>query len=90
MKPLCPKNSTTSSAYHVGCDGGCAGDFVPPHIDERYSTAPVCTISLLSEQPTMFGSRLYHMGPGAFGGSNCLINLLPVLRRSLPFPIGAP
>lgn len=66
------------------------GDFVPPHIDERYSTAPVCTISLLSEQPTMFGSRLYHMGPGAFGGSNCLINLPPVLRRSLPFAIGAP
>lgn len=52
-------------------------DCIPPHIDHHDFSRPFCTLSLLSEQPIMFGSRLYPMGPGVFGGSDCFIPLPP-------------
>ncbi|CAL8463859.1 g3394 [Coccomyxa elongata] len=54
-------------------------DCIPPHIDHHDFTRPFCTISLLSEQPIMFGARLFPIDPdnqpGVFGGRHCKIGL---------------
>ncbi|BDA48977.1 probable RNA demethylase ALKBH5 at C-terminar half [Coccomyxa sp. Obi] len=54
-------------------------DCIPPHIDHHDFTRPFCTISLLSEQPIMFGGRLFPVDPdnqpGVFGGRHCKISL---------------
>jgi alkylated DNA repair protein alkB family protein 5 len=55
-------------------------DCIPPHIDHLDFDRPFVTLSLLSEQPIMFGSRLIPLAPGEFGGSNCFI----------PLPVGKP
>jgi hypothetical protein len=41
-------------------------DCIPPHIDHHDFDRPFCTISLLSEQHIMFGSKIISRGPGDF------------------------
>ena len=41
-------------------------DCIPPHIDHHDFDRPFCTISLLSQQNIMFGSRIISRGPGDF------------------------
>ena len=43
-------------------------DCIPPHIDHHDFDRPFCTISLLSEQHIMFGSKIISRGPGDFVG----------------------
>lgn len=51
------------------------GDCIPPHIDHHDFVRPFVTLSLLSEQPIMFGQRLIPLSPGNFGGSDYYIRL---------------
>ena len=51
------------------------GDCIPPHIDHHDFVRPFVTLSLLSEQPIMFGQRLIPLSPGNFGGSDYFIPL---------------
>lgn len=41
-------------------------DCIPPHIDHHDFDRPFCTISLLSQQNIMFGSKIISRGPGDF------------------------
>ncbi|KAL0021789.1 hypothetical protein WJX77_000694 [Trebouxia sp. C0004] len=41
-------------------------DCIPPHVDHHDFDRPFCTISLLSEQHIMFGSKIISRGPGDF------------------------
>ena len=43
-------------------------DCIPPHIDHHDFLRPFCTISLLSEEDIMFGSRLVPASAGVFHG----------------------
>lgn len=45
-------------------------DCIPPHIDHHDFSRPFCTISLLSEEEIMFGSRLVPESAGVFHGVN--------------------
>lgn len=45
-------------------------DCIPPHIDHHDFDRPFCTISLLSQEDIMFGSRLVPEAPGVFRGAN--------------------
>jgi len=59
-------------------------DCIPPHIDHHDFMRPFCTISLLSEEEIMFGSRLVPSGsPGVFHNSNGPY-------ATLPLPTGNP
>ena len=51
------------------------GDCIPPHIDHHDFVRPFVTLSLLSEQPIMFGQNLIPLSPGNFGGSDYHIRL---------------
>ena len=52
-------------------------DCIPPHIDHHDFDRPFCTISLLSQQNIMFGSKIISRGPGDF-----------VCDYELPLPTG--
>lgn len=41
-------------------------DCIPPHIDHHDFDRPFCTISLLSEESIMFGTKIISRGPGDF------------------------
>ncbi len=58
------------------CTPPCAG--IPPHIDHHDFARPFCSMSLLSEAPIVFGTRLDVVGEGEFKGS-----------FSLPLPRGS-
>jgi hypothetical protein len=51
---------------------------IPPHIDHHDFARPFCTMSLLSEAPIVFGTRLEVVGDGEFVGT-----------FSLPLPCGS-
>jgi hypothetical protein len=59
-------------------------DCIPPHIDHHDFSRPFCTISLLSEQPILFGQRLFPQGPGQFGGSHIAVPLPPGASDAAP------
>jgi|APGre2960657444_1045066.scaffolds.fasta_scaffold06383_4 hypothetical protein len=48
------------------------GDCIPPHIDHHDFTRPFCTLSLLSEAPIVFGTRLTVVSEGVFTGAFAL------------------
>ena len=53
-------------------------DCIPPHIDHHDFVRPFCTLSLLSEQPILFGAGMQILGPGKFDAP-----------FSLPLPTGS-
>lgn len=58
-------------------------DCIPPHIDHHDFSRPFCTVSLLSQEKIMFGSRLVPEGPGVFHGVNDQHTMIDL-------PVGAP
>lgn len=65
------------------------GDCIPPHIDHHDFVRPFVTLSLLSEQPIMFGQRLIPLSPGNFGGSDYYIRLPQGGLSSPSFPLSS-
>ena len=68
-RPLRP-DSAIINVYEVG-------ECIPPHIDHHDFVRPFVTLSLLSEEPIMFGAQLFPLSPGNFGGSHHKIHLPP-------------
>ena len=63
-------------------------DCIPPHIDHHDFSRPFCTISLLSEEKIMFGSKLVPASAGVFHGVNDMhFNIKLPLGK--PFPAAA-
>lgn len=60
---ILPKNKEPDTAIINVYD---VEDCIPPHIDHHDFDRPFCTISLLSQQNIMFGSRIMSRGPGDF------------------------
>lgn len=63
-------------------------DCIPPHIDHHDFSRPFCTISLLSEERIMFGSRLVPESAGVFRGVNDMhFNIKLPLGQFLLLPL---
>ena len=66
-------------------------DCIPPHVDNHDFSRPFCTLSLLSEQPILFGQRLRPLDPanrpGEFTGSDFSIPLPPGALLDPPTPV---
>ncbi|KAL3142111.1 hypothetical protein ABBQ32_004729 [Trebouxia sp. C0010 RCD-2024] len=60
---ILPKNKEPDTAIINVYD---VDDCIPPHIDHHDFDRPFCTLSLLSQQNIMFGSRIMSRGPGDF------------------------
>ena len=54
------------------------GDCIPPHIDHHDFTRPFVTLSLLSEQPILFGEKISIVDEGEFAAP-----------YSMPLPVGS-